>query len=442
MPAPVIRVEHVSKHYRLGATHGGGNLLSERLQHSLVTPFRRLRGSQTPSHLNAAPTNGGELWALRDVSLEIARGEVVGLVGPNGAGKSTLLKLLAGITPPTEGRITLIGRTATLLEVGTGFHPELTGRENVFVNGAILGMSRREIEARFDEIVDFSGIERFIDTPVKRYSSGMFVRLAFAVAAQLDPEILLVDEVLAVGDAEFQRKCIAKMQEASDQGRTIVFVSHNMLTVQRLCNRAYAIDRGRIVTSGTPAEVVTEYLRQGGPEQSDGVAAIPTDAVRERGTEEAVLRRVAMTDDDGRRLSSVRLGQPFRVSLVFEAKRDLDECVADVGISAPDGQRVATMLNVDRAGRPLGLTKGLNEVEVDVAVSLVPGEYALDVGIYDVRGGTIDFVPGAFRFTALNVPVEGQESWPWAHTWGYVRPESSWSEAKALPGPLVDVASR
>lgn len=442
MAPPAIRVEHVGKRYRLGATHGGGTLLSERLQHSLTAPFRRLRGSQPTSHLKAAPTHAADLWALRDVSLEVNPGEVVGLVGPNGAGKSTLLKLLSAITPPTEGRITLIGRTATLLEVGTGFHPELTGRENVFINGAILGMGRREIESRFDEIVEFSGIERFIDTPIKRYSSGMYVRLAFAVAAHLDPEILLVDEVLAVGDAEFQRKCIGKMQDASGEGRTIVFVSHNMVTVQSLCTRAYAIDKGGIVASGTPAEVVTEYLRRSGPEQSGGVAVISADTARERGTQTAMLRRVTMTDNEGRRINSVQLGQPFRVSLVFEATRDLDDCVVDVGISAPDGQRLATVQSVDRAWRPLRLAEGLNEVEVEVAVTLLPGEYALEVGIHDIRGATSDFVPGAFRFTALNAPVEGQESWPWPNTLGYVRPESSWSEARPLSDRPVDLASR
>jgi lipopolysaccharide transport system ATP-binding protein len=442
MAPPAIRVEHVSKRYRLGATHGGGNLLSEHLQHFVTAPFRRWRRPHAASHLKAARVDADELWALRDVSLEVAHGEVVGLIGPNGAGKSTLLKLLAAITPPTEGRITLRGRTATLLEVGTGFHPELTGRENVFVNGAILGMRRREIEARFDEIVEFSGVERFIDTPVKRYSSGMYVRLAFAVAAHLDPEILLVDEVLAVGDVDFQRKCIGTMHEASQQGRTIVFVSHDMLNVQRLCTRAYAIDKGRIVATGTPAEVVTEYLRRGAPQQSGGVAVIPADAVREPGTEDAVVRRVTMSDDEGRLISGIHLGQPFRVTLVFEAERDLDECVVDVGITTSDGQRVATMQNVDRDSRPLRLTKGLNEVEVEVAVTLLPAEYALDVGIYDAGGVTIDYVPGAFGFTAVNVPVEGQESWPWANVWGYVRPDSTWSDARPLTDRPVDLASR
>jgi hypothetical protein len=214
-----------------------------------------------------------------------------------------------------------------------------------------------------------------------------------------------------------------------------------MPTVQRLCTRAYAIDRGGIVASGTPAEVVTEYLRRAGPEQSDGVAVISSDTVRERGTEEAMLRRVTMTDDEGRRTSSVRLGQPFQVTMVFEATRDLDECIVELGISTPDGQRVATMENIDRAWRPLRLIQGLNEVEVEVGLTLLPGEYALDVGIHDVRGVTSDEVPGAFRFTALNVPVEGQESWPWPNVQGFVRPESSWSEARALRGPPVDVGS-
>jgi homopolymeric O-antigen transport system ATP-binding protein len=441
MAPPAIRVEHVSKRYRLGATHGGGNLLSEHLQHYVTAPFRKWRRPHAASHLKAARVDAAELWAVRDVSLEVAPGEVVGLIGPNGAGKSTLLKLLAAITPPTEGRITLTGRTATLLEVGTGFHPELTGRENVFVNGAILGMRRREIEAKFDEIVEFSGVERFIDTPVKRYSSGMYIRLAFAVAAQLDPEILLVDEVLAVGDAEFQRKCLGSMQEASHQGRTIVFVSHDMLNVQRLCTRAYAIDKGRIVATGTPAEVVTEYLRRAGPEQSDGVAVISDDTARE-GTGEAMLRRATMTDNEGTRISSVRLGQSFRLSLVFEAMRDLDDYVVEVGISIPDGQRVATMQNVDQPRPPLSLTAGLNEIELEVAVALLPGEYTLEIGIHDARGVTSDYVPGAFRFTALNVPVEGQESWRWGTVRGYVRPDSSWSDARPLTDRPADLASR
>ena len=201
-----------------------------------------------------------EVWALKDSTFEVKRGEVMGVVGPNGAGKSTLLKILSRITEPSEGRVTIKGRVASLLEVGTGFHPELTGRENIFVNGTILGMTRREIKAKFDEIVDFAGIEKFLDTPVKRYSSGMYVRLAFAVAAHLEPEILVVDEVLAVGDAAFQKKCLGKMREVSQGGRTVLFVSHNLQAVQTLCTRAICLNRGLLVSDGSVREVLEAYL--------------------------------------------------------------------------------------------------------------------------------------------------------------------------------------
>jgi lipopolysaccharide transport system ATP-binding protein len=444
-----ITVEGVGKQYELGTTHGSGTLLAERVQHTLAAPFRALRprsGSrrrapEVPSHLKAGE-GGGELWALRNVSLEVQRGEILGLIGPNGAGKSTLLKLLAGITPPTEGRITLWGRTATLLEVGTGFHPELTGRENVFINGAILGMRRREIEARFDEIVDFSGVERFIDTPVKRYSSGMYVRLAFSVAAHLDPEILLVDEVLAVGDAEFQSKCLGKMHEASEHGRTVVFVSHNMPVVQRLCSRAVVVDHGGIVADGTPGEAVAEYLSRGGSDQEGGVAVIPADVERVAGTGEAMLRRVVMRDNEGHRISGVRLGQPFRISLLLEAKSEIPEARIELGICTPDGQQIVTVQNSDGTGSGQALVPGMNEVEVEVEVALLPGEYVLGVGVGHPNATNIDTVPRAFRFTGLNDPMPGQTSWSWGDVRGYVRPESTWSQARLVGDELVDSAAR
>jgi lipopolysaccharide transport system ATP-binding protein len=429
---PAIRLEHVSKRYRLGSTHASTSRLSERLQHGLAAPLRSLRSQRAPSHLRPSHRQGGELWALRDVSFEIEQGEIVGLIGRNGAGKSTLFKLLSEISPPTEGRITIWGRTATLLEVGTGFHPELTGRENVFVNGAILGMRRAEIEAHFDEIVEFSGIERFIDTPVKRYSSGMYVRLAFAVAAHLDPEILLVDEVLAVGDAEFQRRCLGKMHEASDLGRTVVFVSHNMQTVQRLCTRAYVIDKGGIVAEGTPAAAVTEYLRRTGPVQSGGTVEIP-DAMERHGTAEARLRRVRVTDGEGREISSLRLGQRFRVAAQFETFEEIPDAVFEVGISTPDGERVATTLSID-GGPPVKLAEGLNEVEVEVAMTLLPGEYSLDVAMHRERGTTPDDVGGVFRLIALNVPEVREAPWPWDEpVRGYLRPEVAWSVPMPVP---------
>ncbi|HEX8501570.1 MAG TPA: polysaccharide ABC transporter ATP-binding protein [Pyrinomonadaceae bacterium] len=251
---PIVRVEGLSKQYRLGARARSYDTLRDSLMGALRSPLRGGRG-------------GGEtLWALRDVSFEVAPGEVVGVVGRNGAGKSTLLKVLSRITEPTSGRIELYGRIGSLLEVGTGFHPELTGRENIFLNGAILGMRRREIEAKFDEIVAFAEVERFMDTPVKRYSSGMYMRLAFAVAAHLEPEILLVDEVLAVGDAAFQKKCLGKMGEVAREGRTVLFVSHNMTAVNQLCSRAVLLAGGRLALEGRTQEVVAEYFRAG----SDG----------------------------------------------------------------------------------------------------------------------------------------------------------------------------
>jgi lipopolysaccharide transport system ATP-binding protein len=255
----VIRVEKVSKKYRLGII-GHGSLSKD-----IQSKWARFRGKEDPntkvdiisSHPNAS---GDQFWALREVSFEVKRGEIVGIIGKNGAGKSTLLKILSRVTAPSSGSIKVKGRVASLLEVGTGFHPELTGRENVFLNGAILGMRKREVEEKFDEIVAFAGVQKFIDTPVKRYSSGMYVRLAFAVAAHLEPEILVVDEVLAVGDAEFQKKCLGKMGEVAKEGRTVLFVSHNMAAITSLCTRSILMESGRNFLDGKTTDVIRHYL--------------------------------------------------------------------------------------------------------------------------------------------------------------------------------------
>ena len=251
---PIIRAEGLSKQYHVGAAREPYSTLRESLMSTVRTPFRRLRGAQG---------NDETVWALKDVSFEVLPGEVIGIIGRNGAGKSTLLKILSRITEPTTGRARIRGRVGSLLEVGTGFHPELTGRENIFLNGAVLGMKRSEVARKFDEIVAFAEVERFMDTPVKHYSSGMYMRLAFAVAAFVEPEILLIDEVLAVGDAEFQKKCLGKMSEVSRQGRTILFVSHNMTAVKSLCSRAMWLDGGRIVNAGETEGVVADYLQNG-----------------------------------------------------------------------------------------------------------------------------------------------------------------------------------
>ena len=265
MSDTAIRVENLGKRYQLGASKSGS------FRESMSSLFRR-NGSpsrsagnltpNTPSHPESNP-NPNAFWALNDINFEIKRGEAVGIIGRNGAGKSTLLKILSRITEPTKGRFEIFGRVSSLLEVGTGFHPELTGRENVYLNGTILGMKRREVKAKFDEIVAFSGVEKFIDTPVKHYSSGMQVRLAFAVAAHLEPEILIIDEVLAVGDAEFQKKCLGKMEDVTGEGRTVLFVSHNMGAVQKLCSRGIFLSGGNKVMDDSIREVVVSYLESG-----------------------------------------------------------------------------------------------------------------------------------------------------------------------------------
>lgn len=252
-----IRVENLGKMYRIGGKQERYSTLRDTLVDSAAAPFRKVRGllrGESASGLQE------EIWALKDVSFEVKHGEVVGIIGRNGAGKSTLLKILSRITEPTTGYADVYGRVGALLEVGTGFHPELTGRENVYLNGAILGMTRRDIDRKFDEIVDFAGVEKFVDTPVKHYSSGMGLRLGFAVAAHLEPEILVVDEVLAVGDAEFQKKCLGKMQDVAGEGRTVLFVSHNMAAVQSLCPRCIWLNGGSIIEVGETSKVVSNYL--------------------------------------------------------------------------------------------------------------------------------------------------------------------------------------
>lgn len=262
MAGTVIKVENVSKQYRLGVV-GTGSLV-----HDLNRFWHRVRGKEDPylkiGEVNnrTITSNSEYVWALRDISFDVQRGEVLGIIGRNGAGKSTLLKILSRTTLPSTGNIKAKGRIASLLEVGTGFHPELTGRENIFLNGALLGMAKREIASKFDEIVDFSGVEKYIDTPVKRYSSGMYVRLAFAVAAHLEPEILIVDEVLAVGDIEFQKKCLGKMEAAAGSGRTVIFVSHSMAAVQQLCTRCVVLNQGSMAFEGEVTGAIKYYTRQ------------------------------------------------------------------------------------------------------------------------------------------------------------------------------------
>ncbi|HST24932.1 MAG TPA: polysaccharide ABC transporter ATP-binding protein [Gaiellaceae bacterium] len=308
MPPVVIEVEGLSKKYRLGQLQMGYDTLRDAMA----------GGVSRIAHREHKP-KAEEIWALDGVSFEVEQGEVLGIIGPNGAGKSTLLKILTRITTPTRGTATIRGRVGSLLEVGTGFHGELTGRENIYLNGAILGMTRREITRKLDDIVEFSGVEKFIDTPVKRYSSGMYVRLAFSVAAHLEPEILLVDEVLAVGDAEFQRRCLGRMEELSSHGRTVLFVSHQMQVLARLCDRAILLREGRVVQDGPSEQVVAHYLQAEG---GSGSLRTWPDLATAPGGKRVRMREVRVVDEHGHLLDSADIRKPVGIEISFTVLRD------------------------------------------------------------------------------------------------------------------------
>jgi lipopolysaccharide transport system ATP-binding protein len=365
-----VSIEQVSKRYRIGA-----------MQHQYATLRDRLAGMFRRRERTDADT---ELWALRDISFEIPAGEALGLIGHNGAGKSTLLKILSRITEPTEGRAILRGRVASLLEVGTGFHPELTGRENIFLNGAILGMSRAEIVRNFDAIVAFAEVERFLDTPVKRYSSGMYVRLAFAIAAHLTPEILLVDEVLAVGDIEFQRRCLGRMNEVARSGRTVVFVSHNLASIEALCTRAVLLERGAVEISGTAREVVAHYL-------SRGSAVAPSVDLRNvpnrEGSGRATVTRMEILNAGGTKtLDQIGFRESFRIRMHYDAHEAIPAATAGLAVLDDRGERVFTT-NTLETGVTIDTLSGTGVFECAVkAPNILPGVYRLELWITDVLG--------------------------------------------------------
>lgn len=391
----VLSVHQVGKKYYIGSMQEKYKTLRDTLSDVFLAPFRKAAGLLR-GHATAAANLHEILWALKDISFEVKEGEVVGIIGRNGAGKSTLLKVLSRITEPSEGYIDVFGRVGSLLEVGTGFHPELTGRENVFLNGAILGMKRVEIEQKFDEIVAFAEIEKFIDTPVKHYSSGMYVRLAFAVAAHLEPEILVVDEVLAVGDVAFQKKCLGKMQNVSREGRTVLFVSHNMAAVRDLCQRGIWLENGQIFKSGTIMEVTTQYL------ESMFDSTMSACDVRHHQRISGYGKHVRINSVALNGGTPVFHGRSLTIEFEFDIFRETDHVAIGIGFNSLDGVRILSFDSdlIEEGRHFFAGTEGRLAMRVD-EFYLQPGIYSVDVGIRSGSKASQDYLPACFQVEVL-----------------------------------------
>ena len=426
MTKKAIHVQGLSKIYTLGEVSTG--TLSQDIQRW----FSRKLGLGDPyirvGEENIRDSKGGDVvYSLKDVSFDVNQGDAVGIIGRNGAGKSTLIKLLSRVTSPTQGKISIKGRIASLLEVGTGFHPELTGRENIFLNGAILGMRKREIERKFDAIVEFSGVERYIDTPVKRYSSGMYVRLAFAVAAHLESEILVVDEVLAVGDTEFQKKCIGKMNDVSKaDGRTILFVSHQMSSIKALCNKGLYLRNGRILHSGEITEVIDKYYETDSTQKLLG--EIPK-SISRLGSGRAIFTRMELLDEKYFLTTEVGYKEKLRLRIKFEVFEDIKNVFLDVRVSSLDGITISQSSNVLDQGEFYELKEGKYTVTVQIDNNFQPGNYFISIGLHVATywTDTLDFIERVFDFSVSKVTRDNQEAdYAISIVQGYVRPYAEW----------------
>ncbi len=422
-----LSVRDIAKKYRIGGPAQRHASLREAITHTATAPLRGMRSLMRSADAKQTAREAEEFYALKGVSFDIRQGEIVGLIGRNGAGKSTLLKILSRITEPTSGRAEVHGRLGSLLEVGTGFHPELTGRDNIFLNGAILGMRRHEIANRFDEIVDFSGVSQFIDTPVKRYSSGMYLRLAFAVAAYLDTEILVVDEVLAVGDASFQKKCLAKMEDVGQHGRTVVFVSHNMMAVTRLCQRTILLDEGRVIANGPSHEIVGAYLRSGlgttAEREWGDVASAP-------GNEIARLRSVRVRSEDGTISEAMDIRKPIRVEMIFDVLQTGHSLVPNFHFFNEEGTCVFIVNDQDPAWRHRTRPQGRFVTSVRIPGNfLAEGSLVVSAALSTMDPVTVHFQENeAIAFQVIDSldgdSARGQYAGPYP---GIVRPMLQWT---------------
>jgi len=419
MSATAIKIENLSKLYRLGEVGTGT------LSHDLHRWWAQVRGKEDPfaklGEENKRDAKGGNwVWALKDVNYEINQGDVVGIVGKNGAGKSTLLKLLSRVTAPTTGSIKVRGRIASLLEVGTGFHPELTGRENVFLNGAILGMSKAEIKRKMDEIIDFAGIERYVNTPVKRYSSGMYVRLAFAVAASLESEILVVDEVLAVGDQEFQNKCLGKMKDVSSkEGRTVLFVSHNLASIKSLCTTAVLVKNGTVTLSGTVQDVIKTYLSEFNSGQESDLIEDASRVIKGKG---AQITHVTLFNQQALATQRFLYKEKIRFVIRLNVTQQLTNVFFDL-----------TFLN--HFGDPIGYSfsssnysfnPGTQVIEVLVDNHFLPGDFSISLGVHKNTGETLEYIQAFKKITISPTASEDSSDYPFEWIHGSINLESRW----------------
>lgn len=404
---PILEIQNLTKKFRI--QHEQQSYLS--LRESVVSMFKSKSSSVE------------DFYALHDVNFNVMPGECVGIIGKNGAGKSTLLKILSKITPPSQGKIISRGRIASLLEVGTGFHSELSGRENVFLNGSILGMKKKEIHSKFDEIVDFSGTEKFLDTPLKHYSSGMQLRLAFAVAAFLEPEILIIDEVLAVGDAEFQKKCMGKMEDVSKSGRTILFVSHNMTSMKSLCKRGLLMEKGRLMFDQTMTETIEKYLSTATKTSHTGEIPPNTSSINT-----GLLRfaKFLMVDDNNSNIDSVNYLSDINLYFEIDSDVEISDSLIDVRINTLDGLELIHATNKYAITKAFAIKKGKNIIICKIKNGLQPGRYAFTIGAHHTNGATLDYVENIFDFNVMNIASGQNGDFIYNFKLGLVRFESTW----------------
>ncbi len=430
-----LKVENISKCYRIGSKEEVYENLASATFEFIKSPLKNYRKYRSlykfddikPDSGSASdPDPSDVIWALRDVSFELGRGEVLGVIGSNGAGKSTLLKILSRIADPTGGRAQIRGRISSLLEVGTGFHPELTGRDNVYLNGTVLGMTKKEVGEKFDEIVAFSGVEKFIDTPVKRYSSGMKVRLAFAVAAHLEPEILIVDEVLAVGDIAFQKKCLGKMSEISRAGITILFVSHNIGAIENLCTRGIWLDDGRVVMDGDIEAVTSSYLKSTNVDDSETAP----ESWKHTGSGEALITNANLLDTGDKECSTFKMGETILIEFCVEFNKSfpaVDDMAVEV-MQVNTGLKVLHLLCQDCGFYLENVTIGKRRFQVEIPKCLLyPGHYQISIYVGDGSFSGFDYVKNVLKFTMVQSRVSKRTN-PFLATHAIYHNQSIWKE--------------